>query len=186
TLSLLLGIILGGVSGYYGGIADTIIQRIIEFIRSLPTIPLWLALAAALPPKWPPEAVYFGITIILSLVGWTRLAREVRGRFISLRQGDFVPAARLSRSSQRRVILRHMVPSFLSHIIATSTLAVPGMILSETALSFLGLGLRSPVISWGVLLQDAQNVQSVALYPWLLYPGLFVVVVILAFNFMGD
>jgi peptide/nickel transport system permease protein len=186
TLSLVFGVLLGGISGYYGGVADLIIQRVIEFIRSLPTIPLWLGLAAALPPKWPPEYVYFGITIILSLVGWTRLAREVRGRFISLREEDFVLAARLSGARERRIILRHLVPSFLSHIIATSTLAVPGMILSETALSFLGLGLRAPVISWGVLLQDAQNVQSVALYPWLLYPGLFVVVVILGFNFMGD
>jgi peptide/nickel transport system permease protein len=186
TLSLFLGIILGGISGLYGGVIDTVIQRVIEFIRSMPTIPLWLALAAAMPPKWPPEYVYFGITVILSLVGWTRLAREVRGRFMSLREEDFILAARFAGSSERRIIFRHMVPSFLSHIIAVTTLAIPGMILSETALSFLGLGLRSPVISWGVLLQDAQNVQTVALSPWLLYPGLAVVVVILAFNFMGD
>jgi peptide/nickel transport system permease protein len=186
ALSLLLGIILGGISGYYGGTPDLVIQRLIEFIRSMPTIPLWLALAAALPPKWPPEYVYFGITVILSLVGWTRLAREVRGRFIALREEDFVLAARLAGSSEWRIIWRHMVPSFLSHIIAVITLAIPGMILSETSLSFLGLGLRPPVISWGVLLQDAQNVQTVALYPWLLLPGVAVVVVILAFNFMGD
>jgi peptide/nickel transport system permease protein len=186
TLSLLFGIILGGISGLYGGVADTVIQRVIEFIRSMPTIPLWLALAAAMPPKWPPEYVYFGITVILSLVGWTRLAREVRGRFMSLREEDFILAARFAGSSEPRIILRHMVPSFLSHIIAVTTLAIPGMILSETALSFLGLGLRSPVISWGVLLQDAQNVQTVALSPWLLYPGVAVIVVILAFNFMGD
>ncbi|HLH72943.1 MAG TPA: ABC transporter permease [Chloroflexota bacterium] len=186
TLSLILGIILGGISGLYGGTADIIIQRVIEFLRSMPTIPLWLALAAALPPQWSPLYVYFGITCILSLIGWTRLAREVRGRFIALREEDFVLAARLCGSSQMRIIWRHMVPSFLSHIIAVITLAIPGMILSETALSFLGLGLRPPVISWGVLLQDAQNVQTVAIYPWLLLPGVAVVIVILAFNFMGD
>lgn len=186
TLSLILGIILGGISGLYGGTADMIIQRVIEFLRSMPTIPLWLALAAALPPQWPPLWVYFGITVILSLLGWPRLAREVRGRFIQLREEDFVLAARFSGSSENRIIWRHMVPSFLSHIIAVVTLAIPGMILSETALSFLGLGLRPPVISWGVLLQDAQNVQTVAIYPWLLYPALAVIFVILAFNFMGD
>jgi peptide/nickel transport system permease protein len=186
TLSLLFGIILGGISGLYGGPIDMAIQRVIEFLRSMPTIPLWLALAAAMPPQWPPMDVYFGITVILSLLGWTRLAREVRGRFIALREEDFVLAARLSGASQRRIIWRHMVPSFLSHIIAVITLAIPGMILSETALSFLGLGLRPPVISWGVLLQDAQNVQTVSLYSWLLYPALAVVIVILAFNFMGD
>jgi peptide/nickel transport system permease protein len=186
ALSLLLGIILGGVSGLYGGMPDLIIQRVIEFLRSMPTIPLWLALGAALPPQWPPLYVYFGITVILSLIGWTRLAREVRGRFIQLREEDFVLAARFSGSGEMRIIWRHMVPSFLSHIIAVVTLAIPGMILSETSLSFLGLGLRPPVISWGVLLQDAQNVQTVAIYPWLLYPAVAVVLVILAFNFFGD
>ena len=186
TLSLLFGIILGGISGFFGGTPDTIIQRVIEFIRSMPSIPLWLALAAAMPPQWPPQYVYFGITVILSLIGWTSLARVVRGRFLSLREEDFVMAARFSGSSEMRIILRHMVPSFLSHIIATITLAIPSMILSETALSFLGLGLRPPVVSWGVLLQEAQNVQTVAIYPWLLYPGIAVVLVILAFNFMGD
>jgi peptide/nickel transport system permease protein len=186
SLSLLLGIILGGVSGYYGGTVDNVIQRVIEFLRSMPTIPLWLALAAAMPPQWPPLYVYFGITVILSFLGWTRLAREVRGRFIALRDEDFVLAARLVGSGEMRIIWRHLVPSFLSHIIAVITLAIPGMILSETALSFLGLGLRPPVVSWGVLLQDAQNVQTVALYPWLLYPAIAVVVVILSFNFMGD
>ncbi|HEX5416850.1 MAG TPA: ABC transporter permease [Chloroflexota bacterium] len=186
TLSLLFGIILGGISGLFGGTSDTIIQRVIEFIRSMPQIPLWLALAAAMPPQWPPQYVYFGITVILSLIGWTGLARVVRGKFLSLREEDFVMAARFSGSSEMRIIWRHMVPSFLSHIIATITLAIPSMILSETALSFLGLGLRPPVVSWGVLLQDAQNVQTVAIYPWLLYPGIAVVLVILAFNFMGD
>jgi peptide/nickel transport system permease protein len=186
ALSLLLGILLGGISGYFGGTADLVIQRVIEFLRSMPTIPLWLALAAAMPPQWPPQYVYFGITIILSLLGWTRLAREVRGRFIQLREEDFVLAARFAGASEARIIWRHLVPSFLSHIIAVITLAIPGMILSETSLSFLGLGLRPPVVSWGVLLQDAQNVQTVAIYPWLLLPAVAVVVVILAFNFLGD
>lgn len=185
-LSLILGIVLGGVSGYYGGTADNVIQRIIEFIRSMPTIPLWLALAAAMPAGWNPLLVYFTITIILSLIGWTGLARVVRGRFLSLREEDFVMAARFSGASESRIIFRHMVPSFLSHIIASLTLAIPGVILSETALSFLGLGLRPPIISWGVLLQEAQNVQTVALSPWLLIPGLAVVLAVLAFNFVGD
>ncbi len=186
ALSLLLGVILGGISGYYGGGPDLLIQRIIEFVRSMPTIPLWLALSAILPPTWSPLLVYFGITCILSLLNWTRLAREVRGRFAQLRDEDFVMAARFAGASEPRIIFRHMVPSFTSHIIAITTLAIPGMILGETALSFLGLGLRSPIVSWGVLLQDAQSVQTVSLYPWLLVPALSVVVVILAFNFMGD
>lgn len=186
ALSLVFGIILGGISGYYGGWIDAIIQRVIEFIRSLPTIPVWMALAAAMPPKWPPDYVYFGITIILSLLGWTGLARVVRGRFLALREEDFVLAARLSNCSEARIIFRHMVPSFASHIIASITLAVPGMILSETSLSFLGLGLRPPVISWGVLLQEAQNIQTVALFPWLLIPGVAVILVVLALSFVGD
>ncbi len=185
-MSLFLGIVLGGISGYYGGVVDMIIQRVVEFLRSMPTIPLWMALAAALPAKWPPERIYFGITIILSLLSWTGLARVVRGRFLALREEDFVMAARLNGSSEMRIILLHMVPSFASHIIASITLSIPSMILSETSLSFLGLGLRPPVVSWGVLLQEAQNVQTVALAPWLLLPGLAVVIVILAFNFMGD
>ena len=185
-MSLIFGIILGGISGYYGGVADNIIQRIIEFVRSVPSIPLWMALSAALPPDWPVVWVYFGITVILSLIGWTGLARVVRGRFLALREEDFVLAARLVGSSEMRIILRHMVPSFLSYIIATLTLAVPGMILAETGLSFLGLGLRAPAISWGVLLQEAQNLRSVALAPWVLLPGLAVVLSVLAFNFLGD
>jgi peptide/nickel transport system permease protein len=185
-LSLILGIVLGGISGYYGGIADTIIQRVIEFIRSIPSIPLWMALSAALPPAWPVIWVYFGITVILSLIGWTGLARVVRGRFLALREEDFVLAARLVGSGEMRIILRHMVPSFLSYIIASLTLAVPGMILAETGLSFIGLGLRAPAISWGVLLQEAQNLRSVALAPWVLLPGAAVVISILAFNFLGD
>jgi len=185
-LSLVFGIILGGISGYYGGIADLIIQRVIEFLRSLPAIPLWLMLAAALPPTWSSIRIYFGITIILSFIGWTGLARVVRGRFLALREEDFILAARLANAPRMRIILRHMVPSFASHLIASLTLSIPGMIMSETALSFLGLGLQPPIVSWGVLLQSAQNLRSVVLAPWLLLPGLFVVIVVLAFNFMGD
>jgi peptide/nickel transport system permease protein len=185
-ISFILGILIGGISGFYGGAVDTFIQRIIEFLRSLPTIPLWMALSAALPAQWPPVRVYFGITIILSLIGWTGLARVVRGRFLALREEDFVMAAKISGSSEMRIITRHMVPSFLSHIIAALTLAVPEMILAETALSFLGLGLRYPAISWGVLLQDAQNIRSVATAPWLLWPGVAVVIAVLALNFLGD
>jgi peptide/nickel transport system permease protein len=186
ALSLVLGVLLGGLSGYYGGFMDTGIQRVIEILRSIPTIPLWMGLAAAVPRDWSVERVYFVITIIISLIGWTELARVVRGRFLSLREEEFVMAAQLSGCSKPRVIFRHMVPSFLSHIIAATTLALPAMIISETTLSFLGLGLRPPAISWGVLLQQAQNVQTVALSPWLLLPAIPVTLAILAFNFMGD
>lgn len=185
-LSLTLGIVLGGVSGYYGGWIDNVIQRIIEFIRSIPTLPLWMALSAALPSDWSQERRYFGITIILSIIGWTGLARQVRGRFLALRTEDFVLSARLCGASDLRIILRHMVPSFTSHIIASLTLSIPGIILAETGLSFLGLGLRQPVISWGVLLQEAQNIRTVALASWLLLPGAAVVIAVLAFNFLGD
>ncbi len=186
-LSLALGIVLGGISGYYGGRIDTAIQRVIEFIRTIPTIPLWMALSAALPADWPVVKMYFGITIILSLVGWTGMARVVRGRFLSLRQDDFVLAARLCGSSEFRIIMRHMVPSFLSHIIASLTLSIPGQILGETGLSYLGLGLRAPAISWGVLLQEAQNIRSLAQAPWLLFaPAIAVVLTVFAYNFLGD
>ncbi len=185
-LSLVLGIFLGGVSGYYGGRIDTIIQRVIEFIRTIPNIPLWMALSAALPPDWPVVRLYFGITIILSLIGWTGMARVVRGRFLSLREEDFVMAARLCGSGEVRIILRHMVPSFLSHIIASLTIAIPGTILGETGLSFIGLGLRAPAISWGVLLQEAQNVRSLAQAPWVFWPAVAVVLTVFAFNFLGD
>jgi peptide/nickel transport system permease protein len=185
-LSLLLGVVLGGVSGYYGGVVDTIIQRVIEVLRSIPTIPLWMGLAAAMPRDWSVQRVYFAITIIISLIGWTTLAREVRGRFLQLRQEDFITAARLAGSRPRRIIFKHMVPLFTSHIVAASTLALPAMIIAETALSFLGLGLRAPAISWGVMLQNAQNVQSIAQSPWMLLPVVPVVVAILAFNFLGD
>ena len=185
-VSLVLGLIIGGVSGYYGGAIDNAIQRIIEFIRSIPTIPLWMALSAAVPKEWPPLRVYFVIVVLLSFIGWTSLARVVRGRFLSLRNEDFVMAARLQGASEMRVILRHMVPAFASHIIASLTLSIPGMILSETSLSFLGLGLRPPVISWGVLLQESQNLRAVATASWLLLPGLAVVLAVLGFNFVGD
>lgn len=186
VMSLFFGVLIGGFSGYYGGWFDACVQRTIEFIRSLPTIPLWLGLAAALPRDWSPIQTYFAITLILSLIGWTDLARVVRGRFLSLRTEDFVTAARLDGASDFRVITRHMVPNFLSHIIAAATLAIPGMILAETALSFLGLGLQSPVISWGTLLQEAQNVRTLATAPWLLAPGAAVIVIILTLSFLGD
>jgi len=186
AISLIVGIVMGGISGYYGGAVDNAIQRLIEFIRSIPEIPLIMALAAALPANLPVEQLYFGITIVLAFVGWTGLARVVRGRFLSMREEDFVMAARFAGSSEMRIILRHMMPSFLSHIIASLTLSIPGIILSETGLSFLGLGLRAPAISWGVLLQEAQNVRSVALAPWVLLPALAVIITVLAFNFLGD
>jgi peptide/nickel transport system permease protein len=185
-LSLVLGIVLGGVSGYYGGRMDMLIQRLIEFLRSVPHIPLWLGLAAALPPAWPALGVYFAIIVILALIGWTELARVVRGKFLSLREEDFVTAALLDGSSKPRIMFRHMLPSFASHLIASLTLSIPAMILGETALSFLGLGLRPPVVSWGVLLQEAQNIRAVATAPWLLTPALAVVVSVLALNFLGD
>ncbi len=186
AVSLVLGVVLGGLSGFYGGWFDTVVQRVIEILRSIPTIPLWMGLAAAVPQDWSILQVYFVITIIISLIGWTELARVVRGRFLSLREEDFVMAADLVGASRARIIFIHMVPLFLSHIIAATTLALPAMIISETALSFLGLGLRAPAISWGVLLQQAQNVQTVALSPWLLLPAVPVIAVILAFNFLGD
>jgi peptide/nickel transport system permease protein len=186
ALSLVLGVLLGGISGFFGGAIDTVIQRAIEILRSIPTIPLWMGLAAALPNNWSVLQVYFAITVIISLIGWTELARVVRGRFLSLREEEFVMAAELAGCSRTRIILSHLVPSFLSHIIAATTLAIPAMVISETSLSFLGLGLRPPAISWGVLLQQAQNVQALAISPWLLLPAVPVILVIIAFNFMGD
>jgi len=186
ALSFILGAILGGLSGYYGGNADTIIQRVIEYLISIPTIPLWMALSAAVPQEWSPVKVYFSITIILSIVGWCGLARVVRGKFLELREEDFVVAARIAGSTDSRVIIRHLLPSFLSYLIVNLTLSIPAMILGETALSFLGLGIRPPAVSWGTLLQDAQNIRAVTLHPWLLIPGLFVIITVLAFNFLGD
>lgn len=186
VFAFVLGLLFGSISGYYGGVADGLIQRLMEFIRSVPTIPLWMGMAAALPIAWNPLFVYVLITLILALIGWTHLARVVRGRFLSLKSEDYVMAARLAGASEYRVITKHMLPAMTSYIIAAMTLAVPEMILGETALSFLGLGLRPPVVSWGVLLQDAQNLRSISLAPWLLSPGLAVVTVVLAFNFLGD
>lgn len=186
AFAFVLGLGLGSISGYFGGWIDSAIQRLMEFIRSIPTIPLWMGLAAALPIAWDPVFVYVLITLILALIGWTHLARVVRSQFFAIRNEDFVLAARLAGASEYRIISRHMLPSMTSYIIAALTLAVPEMILGETALSFLGLGLRPPVVSWGVLLQDAQNLRSISLAPWLLSPGLAVVVTVLAFNFLGD
>ena len=186
AISFFLGISFGGFSGYYGGLFDLIMQRIIEFLRSVPTLPLWMALSAALPARWSVMQVYFGIVVILSLLGWTGLARVVRSKFMSLREEDFVMAARLAGANELRIVFRHMVPSFSSHLIASLTLSVPGMILGETSLSFIGLGLQPPAISWGVLLKEAQAVRVLSEAPWLLYPGLPVVIAVLAFNFMGD
>ena len=186
SLSFILGCLLGGISGYFGGSVDIIIQRVIEFLLSLPTIPLWMALSAALPPQWSSIRVYFGITIILSLLGWTGLARVVRGKLLELREADFVMAASISGTPTGKIISHHLLPSVSSYLVVNLTLAVPSMILGETALSFLGLGIRPPAVSWGTLLQDSQDVMAITLYPWLFIPALFVVITVLAFNFVGD
>jgi len=186
ALSFLLGCVLGGISGYYGGRVDMLIQRCIDFLISLPTIPLWMALSAAVPANWSPVRVYFGISVVLSIVGWTSLARVVRSKLISLREEDYIMAARLAGARERTIITRHLLPGVASYLIVHLTLAIPGMILGETSLSFLGIGIRPPTVSWGTLLQDAQNVRSVTLHPWLLIPGAFVIVSVLAFNFVGD
>jgi len=186
TISFLLGLVLGGISGYYGGWIDNVIQRLIEIIRSFPELPLWMALSAALPVTWSPIVIYFGITIILGLLDWTGLARAVRSKLLALREEDFATAAMLMGARPRRIIGRHLIPSFMSHLIASATLSIPSMILGETALSFLGLGLRPPITSWGVLLNEAQNINAVALYPWLMLPVVPVILVVLAFNFLGD
>ena len=186
TISLFLGVLLGGISAIQGGWVDMAIQRLIEILRSLPTIPLWMGLAAALPTNWSVTQIYFAITVLIAFLAWTDLARVVRGKFLSLKTEDFVLAAELAGASQMRIIFKHMLPSFASHVIAATTLALPAMIISETSLSFLGLGLRPPAISWGILLQDAQNIQTLALAPWLLAAAAPVIIVILAFNFLGD
>ncbi len=186
VISLSFGILLGGISGLVGGAVDNIIQRIIEILMSIPTLPVWLSLAAVVPIDWPALRVYFMISIILSLISWTGMARVVRSKFLALREEDFVMAAMLDGCSRGRLIMRHMLPSFLSHIIASITLWIPGLILGETALSFLGLGLRPPVVSWGVMLQDTQKVAVIARYPWLLAPGGAVFIIVLTLNFLGD
>lgn len=186
TMSFILGLTIGGVAGYYGGIIDTIVQRIIEVIRSFPELPLWMALSAALPVTWSPILVYLGITMILALLDWPGLARAVRSKLLALREEDFCTAAQLMGARPRRIIYRHLLPSFMSHLIASATLSIPSMILAETALSFLGLGLRPPITSWGVLLNEAQNINVVAIYPWLMLPVVPVILVVLAFQFFGD
>ncbi|WP_020577494.1 ABC transporter permease [Actinopolymorpha alba] len=186
AVAFVLGLLLGGISGFFGGIVDTGIQRVVEFFMSIPTLPLWLALAAAVPPGWGPLQRYFAVTVILSMIAWTHLARVVRSRFLSLREEDFVTAAQVDGASQPRIIFRHMLPSFSSYLIASLTLSIPGMILAETSLSFLGLGLQPPVVSWGVLLQEAQNIRAVSTAPWLLLPGVAVVIAVLSLNFLGD
>jgi peptide/nickel transport system permease protein len=185
-ISFVLGLLLGGISGYFGGVTDEAIQRVIEVLTSLPTIPLWMALAAALPREWTTIQVYLGTTIILSIIGWTGLARVVRGKMLSMREEDFVMAARLDGESEWSIIIRYMLPGFASYIIVSLTGALPGMILGETSLSFLGIGLRPPAISWGVMLQDAQDIMVVAQLPWVMWPVAFVVVAVLMFNFLGD
>lgn len=186
AITLLLGVSIGGLSGYVGGKLDTLIQRLIEIINSFPHLPLWLALAAAMPTDWSELQRYFAITLVLSLLGWTGLARVVRGKILSLREEDYAMAARLIGVSHRRILFKHLLPGFTSHIIVVLTLTIPAMILGETSLSFLGLGLRPPVVSWGVMLQDCMNMQVVANYPWLLFPLVFIIVAILSFNFLGD
>ena len=186
AISFTLGLVFGGIAGYFGGLADTIIQRLIEIIRSFPELPLWMALSAVLPVTWSPILIYFGITGILALLDWTGLARAVRSKLLALREEDYCTAARLMGASPKRIIGRHLLPGFMSHLIAAASLSIPSMILGETALSFLGIGLRPPITSWGVLLNEAQNINVVALYPWLMAPVLPVIVVILAFNFFGD
>lgn len=186
AIAFALGVVLGGVSGYFGGVVDTAVQRVVELLVSLPTLPLWMGLAASVPSEWGPLRRYFSITLIVSLLAWTGLARVVRGRFLSLRSTDMVVAAQLDGATRLRIIFRHLTPALSSHLIASLTLSIPGMILAETALSFLGLGLQPPTVSWGVLLQDAQNVRALESAPWLLLPGVAVIVTVLALNFLGD
>jgi peptide/nickel transport system permease protein len=185
-ISFTFGILIGGLAGYYGGWVDATVQRIIEVIRSFPELPLWMALSAVLPVNWSPILIFFGITVILAMLDWTGLARAVRSKLLSLREEDFCSAAELMGAKPSRIIGRHLLPGFMSHLIASATLSIPAMILGETALSFLGLGLRPPVTSWGVLLNEAQNINVVALYPWLLFPVVPVILIILTFNFFGD
>lgn len=186
TISFVLGIIIGGLAGYHGGLFDLLVQRVIEVLQSLPSLPLWMALAAIMPVTWSPILIYFGITIILGMLDWTGLARSVRSKLLALREEDYVLAAQLMGAKSGRIIGRHLVPGFMSHLIATATISIPGMILGETALSFLGLGLRPPITSWGILLTEARSVSVIAFYPWLLFPMIPVILVILAFNFLGD
>lgn len=186
AVTFLLGVTIGGISGYVGGATDVVIQRVIEVVNAFPHIPLWLAFGAVLPADWPPLSTYFAITLVLSLLGWTGLARVVRGKILSLREEDYATAARLLGASHGRILWRHLLPGVTSHIIVVLTMSVPAMVLGETSLSFLGLGLRPPIVSWGVLLKDCESIQTVANYPWLLMPVVFIVLTVLCFNFLGD
>ena len=185
-ISMMIGLVLGSIAGYYGGRADAIIMRVVDLFMSLPTTPLWLGLAAAIPPNWSVIKMYLMMCIILSFFGWTNIARTIRGKFLSLREEDFIMASRLASATNRHIIVSHMIPSFVSYIIVSLTLSIPQMIIGETTLSFLGLGLQAPAVSWGVLLKDAQNFRSISGSPWLLLPGLFVILTVLSFNFVGD
>ncbi len=185
-LSFILGVILGGVSGYFGGVVDDIIQRVIDFLLAIPGLPLWMTLSAALPRDWPTLQLYFAITIILSVLGWCGLARVVRGKILQLREEDYTLAAQGAGASDWRIITRHLLPGFTSHLIVSITFSIPGMILSETALSFIGLGIQPPAVSWGTLLQDAQNLTAVAQQNWVMIPALFVIGTVILFNFVGD
>lgn len=185
-ISMIIGLTLGSIAGYYGGTADAIIMRLVDLFMSLPTTPLWLGLAAAVPTNWSVVKMYFAMSIILSFFGWTNIARTVRGKFLSLREEDFILASRMAGATDRHIITSHMIPSFVSYIIVSLTLSIPRMIIGETTLSFLGLGLQAPAVSWGVLLKDAQNFRSISGSPWLLLPGIFVILTVLAFNFVGD
>jgi peptide/nickel transport system permease protein len=185
-VAFFLGLLMGGLAGYFGGAVDNVIQRLSEFVRSIPTIPIWMAVAAAMPKEWSPERIYFMITLLLGMLGWTTLARRVRGLLLSIRKEDFVTSAKISGCSSARIILRHMLPTFLSYIIVDLTISFPYMILGETSLSFIGLGLRAPVVSWGVLLKRAQQVKTISMYPWLLIPAVPVVLATLAFSLIGD
>ena len=186
SLLTMLGIIIGGVSGYFGGTIDLLIQRFIEFVIGVPTIPLWMSLSAAVPVTWSPIQTYFAITIVLSVVGWAGLARVVRGKILELRENDYVMAAKVAGSGNMRMLFDHLVPGFMSFLIVHLSLQVPSMILAETTLSFLGLGIRSPAVSWGTMMQDAQNVRTIAIFPWLMIPGAFVIMTVLLYNFLGD
>jgi peptide/nickel transport system permease protein len=177
---------MGGISGYYGGWIDNLIQRFIELLRSFPRIPIWLALSMILPPEWSSVKIYFGIVTVLSFIGWTGIARVVRGQFLSYRDKDFVDAARALGASDRSIMFRHILPNTMSYLIVAATLSFPGMILAESSMSFLGLGIKEPMTSWGLLLKQAQQMSVLKSSPWILAPGIFIIVTVLAFNFVGD
>jgi len=186
VLTIVLGSFLGTVSGYYGGWVDNVIQRIAELLRAFPTLPLWMTLTTALPREWPSHYIYFGIVTVLAVIGWTGLAREIRGKVMAFRNTDFVLAAEAQGASTLRIIFLYMIPNMVSHIMVIATLSIPGMILGESSLSYLGLGIQPPMTSWGLMMAQAQKVEVMKNYPWLMLPGVFLFVVVLAFNFLGD